>query len=98
MAYRRRRDRDDRAHGGARAPEGAGSAKPLPVAMFAEEPFITDPVLSPDGKTIAAVSTAGGKTSLYAFAIADMKLDAPRRSWRCGHFGDRMGGHRPASC
>ncbi|MDB5704602.1 MAG: hypothetical protein JWN66_1718 [Sphingomonas bacterium] len=48
--------------------------KLLPIETFAEEPFIADPVLSPDGKEIAAESTVGGKTSLYVFAIADMKL------------------------
>lgn len=55
-------------------PSGAAPAGLVPVATFAEEAFITDPVLSPDGKDIAAESTIDGKTNLYVFAIADMKL------------------------
>lgn len=59
---------------GIAAAEKVASTEPVPIATFAEQPFINNPVLSPDGKSIAAESTVGGKTSLCVFALADMKL------------------------
>jgi dipeptidyl aminopeptidase/acylaminoacyl peptidase len=43
----------------------------VPAATFADQPFFSKPVLSPDGKTIAARASADGKTRLVIFPTHD---------------------------
>jgi dipeptidyl aminopeptidase/acylaminoacyl peptidase len=45
---------------------------PVPAEAFAELPFISEPVLSPDGVSIAAKALVAGKTKLVVFKAADM--------------------------
>jgi dipeptidyl aminopeptidase/acylaminoacyl peptidase len=45
----------------------------IPAATFADQPFILQPLLSPDGLRIAARSTVEGKSKLIVFLIADLK-------------------------
>ncbi|MFN3387754.1 MAG: alpha/beta fold hydrolase [Allosphingosinicella sp.] len=52
------------------APAAAAPPKPIPIEALAERPFIADPVLSPDGRWIAARVYAGDATQL---AIYDLK-------------------------
>jgi dipeptidyl aminopeptidase/acylaminoacyl peptidase len=55
---------------------------PVPAETFAELPFISDPILSPDGVSIAAKALAGGKTKLVVFKAAD--LTQPPRVYEMG--------------
>jgi dipeptidyl aminopeptidase/acylaminoacyl peptidase len=50
----------------------APAAVPVPAEAFAELPFISEPVLSPDGVSIAAKALVAGKTKLVVFKAADM--------------------------
>lgn len=50
----------------------AEARKPIPIEALAERPFISDPVLSPDGKRIAARVYDGDASQL---AIYDLKAD-----------------------
>ncbi|MDB5577812.1 MAG: hypothetical protein JWR80_2988 [Bradyrhizobium sp.] len=50
----------------------APAAAPVPAEAFAELPFISEPVLSPDGLSIAARALVGGKTKLIVFKAGDM--------------------------
>ena len=66
------------------------SDAPAPVAAmpppetFAEMPFLSDPVLSPDGKSIAARTLSAGKTRLSVFD-ADNPNQAPHNFELGGH-------------
>jgi len=66
------------------------SDAPAPVAAlpppetFAEMPFLSDPVLSPDGKSIAARTLSTGKTRLSVFD-ADNPNQAPHNFELGGH-------------
>ena len=53
--------------------EDSPPAKLVPVEAFADQPFILQPLLSPDGLRIAARSTVEGKSKLMIFLIADLK-------------------------
>jgi dipeptidyl aminopeptidase/acylaminoacyl peptidase len=44
----------------------------VPVATFADQPTLTDLVLSPDGKQIAARATLGGTPKLFVFKADDL--------------------------
>jgi len=47
------------------------AAKPsLPVATFAAEPFMSQPLLSPDGSSVAARATVKGKAEILVFKLA----------------------------
>jgi dipeptidyl aminopeptidase/acylaminoacyl peptidase len=52
------------------APGSAAPPAPLPIADFAQLPFLSDPMLSPDGKHIAARLLVEGKV-----LVAIMRLD-----------------------
>jgi dipeptidyl aminopeptidase/acylaminoacyl peptidase len=58
---------------GASMTVGASVAAEVPLADFAKHPEYTDVQISPDGKTISAISTASGARQLVLLSVADMK-------------------------
>ncbi|HEX4481112.1 MAG TPA: S9 family peptidase [Rudaea sp.] len=51
----------------------ASATAAVPLADFAKHPQYTDVQISPDGKTISAISTASGPRQLVLVSVADMK-------------------------
>ena len=55
-----------------KAADTPATPTPVPAEAFAELPFISNPILSPDGASIAAQALIGGKTKLVVFKADDM--------------------------
>jgi dipeptidyl aminopeptidase/acylaminoacyl peptidase len=70
----------------------APAATPASAEAYAELPFINEPVLSPDGVSIAAKALVAGKTKLVVFRAADMSQ--PPRVFEMGDkkINDRKAG------
>jgi dipeptidyl aminopeptidase/acylaminoacyl peptidase len=60
-------------------PSAAEPPPPLPIQALAEQPFISEPVLSPDGKRIVAKINVAGRERLAVFDLADGADAKPQR-------------------
>lgn len=57
---------------GGKASDAPVSPAPASAEAYAELPFISEPVLSPDGLSIAAKALVAGKTKLVVFKVGEM--------------------------
>src|SRR3712207_7607504 len=63
----------------AQSPVGnTGSSARIPVEAFGELPFLTDPVLSPDGNRVAAKVTVEGKPQIGIWPSQGAARERPR--------------------
>ena len=56
----------------------AAASQPLPVEAFAEPPFLSSPLLSPDGTRIAALVTSGGRQRIGIWTLSEPRDHPPK--------------------
>ena len=66
------------APGSASAPAASASGQPLPVEAFAELPFLSSPILSPDGTRIAAQLSSGGREWIGIWTLSESRDHPPK--------------------
>lgn len=69
----------------ARSAQPAPATAPVTAEAFAELPFLSDAILSPDGNRIAAQVTADGRKQIGVWSLADARDRPPRLLEQSGY-------------